>query len=160
MIDWGQVMLFRDNPFNISQKIHLYSRPLASSHGNRRLMLAGNKSDVIASIRQTGLTELFKYRQICIPLWKIIAKFASTLKRRITITITIRITVESTRSKIIWATISGFDFLTLQIQIWPGTTGWESFIIPLSEKWKNIIAEDEIGDKNVKKNNCKLTGIR
>ena len=76
MIDWGQVTLFRDNPFNISQKIHLYSSPLAFSHGKRRLMLAGNKSDVITSIRQTvedqksnsyiiGLTELFKYRQIC-----------------------------------------------------------------------------------------------
>ena len=76
MIDWGQVMLFRDNPFNISQKIHLYSSPLAFSHGKRRLMLAGNKSDVTTSIRQTvedqkcnsyiiGLTELFKYRQIC-----------------------------------------------------------------------------------------------
>ena len=84
------------------KKIHLYSSPLASSHGNRRLRLAGNKSDVITSIRQTvedqkcnsyiiGLTELFKYRQICTLLWKIIAKFASTLKRRVTITITITI---------------------------------------------------------------------
>ena len=31
MIDWGQVMLFRDNPFNISHSF---------SHGNRRLMRA------------------------------------------------------------------------------------------------------------------------
>ena len=71
-----------------------------SSHGSRRLIRAGNKSDVITSIRQTvedqksnsyiiGLTELFKYRQICTLLWKIIAKFASTLKGRVTVTITI-----------------------------------------------------------------------
>ena len=40
-----------------------------------------------------------------------------------------------------------------KIQMWPGTLGWESFIIPLSENWKNIKAEDEIEDKDNKKNN-------
>ena len=77
MIDWGQVMLFTDNPLNISQKDKLMFKSFkTSSHGSRRLIRAGNKRDVITSIRQTvedqksdsyiiGLTELFKYRQIC-----------------------------------------------------------------------------------------------
>ena len=36
-----------------------------------------------------------------------------------------------------------------KIQISPETTGWESFIIPLNENWKNIKAEDKIEDKNI-----------
>ena len=63
------------------------------------------------------------------------------------------ISVESTRSKIIWATISGCDFLPLQNWNMAGNHRLRKFYYTAKWNWKNIRAENEIEEKNVKKNN-------
>ena len=97
---------FETNVLLCHNEIHLCLSNLTSSHGMRAVNL--KKGDVINSIRQpvcrpktlfnprvSGLSILFNYGQICIVLWTIIAKVASTVKRRITITIAITIRITS-----------------------------------------------------------------